>query len=155
MKFDIAKKGDRVYSIQFGWGTISELNNDSLLVLFKDCVKFFNKDGTSRLSENECPTLFWNEIIIPKETDDDRFNLSEFVFDNIKIGEFNKNDMCACFILNNNKIDYRYDNTKQENTIYTNSYNYDYICDILNKKHIEYSELINILKKSIDKSYIF
>lgn len=80
---EVAKKGDRVWSISYGWGTILDIEhkNDKLskpvLVKF-DCGKY--KEYTLEGKEETYsinPTIFWNEIKI--EIPNKKFDLKSFL----------------------------------------------------------------------------
>lgn len=68
--FRNAKKGDKVWSIKFGWGTIAQIIKPSecpIGVDFKDsCRLWYCTDG--RYSQDDIlPSIFWNEFTIPDE----------------------------------------------------------------------------------------
>ena len=68
--FRDVRKGDRVYSLEYGWGMVTALDNSDfpIFVDFKYEEETFALDGkVSRASIH--PTLFWDEvkIEIPKK----------------------------------------------------------------------------------------
>lgn len=92
-KFDNAKVGYRVFSIQYGLGTIDRFGTVNNHEVFK--VNFDNgdyewyfKDGRVNIDDVN-PTLFWNEFHVPTEEEDKKlFNLVEFLRDNLEPKEF-------------------------------------------------------------------
>ena len=68
--FRNAKKGDKVWSIKFGWGTIVEIIERTGCPVGVDfensCRLWYCIDG--RYSQNDIlPSIFWNEFTIPDE----------------------------------------------------------------------------------------
>lgn len=94
-KFDNAKVGDRVFSIQYGLGAIDRFGTVNNHEVFK--VNFDNgdyewyfKDGRVNIDDVN-PTLFWNEFHVPTEEEDKKlFNLVEFLRENLEPVEFNE-----------------------------------------------------------------
>ena len=72
--FETAKVGDRVWSLQFGWGKISKINDYSCYSSYPIDVEFdsggfimFTLDG--RLYKNHVmQSLFWDEVVIEVPT---------------------------------------------------------------------------------------
>lgn len=68
--FENAKVGDRVWSIQQGWGTIV---NTTFTELYPILVNFGYKTSMSYTNEGKVryndisPSLFWNEFKVPEE----------------------------------------------------------------------------------------
>lgn len=68
--FKKAKKGDKVWSIKFGWGTIAYISEHAACPIgvdFKDSYRLcYCTDG--RCSQTDVlPSIFWNEFLIPDE----------------------------------------------------------------------------------------
>ena len=84
LKFDKAKVGDRVFSIQYGLGTIDRFVTVNDHEMFK--VDFDNgdyewyfKDGRVNIDDVN-PTLFWNEFHVPTEEEDKKpFDLVKYL----------------------------------------------------------------------------
>ena len=67
--FENAKVGDRVWSIQRGWGTIEAVGYTDTFPIFvtfdsNDRVSYTNKGKVGLF--DALPTLFWNEFQIPE-----------------------------------------------------------------------------------------
>ena len=92
-KFDNAKKNNRVWSVQHGWGTVIDFSEGYVHWFFQ--VKFDNgydqwyfPDGRAEKKDAN-PTLFWNEIKLPAEEEDKKpFDLVEFLRENLEPEEF-------------------------------------------------------------------
>ena len=107
VKFYNVKKGDKVWSIRFGWGVVKEVNHDEcygLIVSFQHAVSYmhirFTFDGCE--AHNDIyPTLFWNEFHIPNNEEDKKsFDLVEFLKENLKPKEFKINEHNYVFYYN-------------------------------------------------------
>jgi len=65
--FETAKAGDKVWSIELGWGVIKDTTHKSnypILVMFgEDMIVSFKLDGT-RVPWSASRTLFWGEVVI-------------------------------------------------------------------------------------------
>lgn len=68
--FKDIKKGDRVWSIRKGWGTVLNINIGSTfpIVVRFDCMvsASYTKDGKIN-SEDLFPAIFWGEFKVPEE----------------------------------------------------------------------------------------
>ena len=62
--FHDAKVGDRVWSIEFGWGKITDISIDKLLVCFKGNSSVAYHHTGQYFYANANPTLFWDEVTI-------------------------------------------------------------------------------------------
>lgn len=91
---ELAKKGDRVWSISYGWGTILDIehrNEKPVLVKF-NCGKYkeYTLDGKEEIYSIN-PTIFWNEIKI--EIPNKKFDLKSFLIRHIKPINVNTSSM--------------------------------------------------------------
>lgn len=74
-KFSNAKIGDRVFSVQFGWGIVEGFhktidNHELIKVKFSNRdFEYYFKDGRVNITDVN-PTLFWNEVDLPTEVED-------------------------------------------------------------------------------------
>lgn len=106
-KFDNAKVGDRVFSIQYGLGIIDRFvtvnDHEAFKVDFDNGdYEWYFKDGRVNVDDVN-PTLFWNEVSIPTEEEDKKpFDLIEFLRENLKPKEFEQGK-------SNRYISYEYD----------------------------------------------
>ena len=68
--FKDAKMGDKLYSVEDGWGILEEIADryHPLIIQFDSCRKNFTFNGR-RYIDSKNPTLFWDEIKfkIPKK----------------------------------------------------------------------------------------
>lgn len=63
--FRNAKVGDRVWSFEFGWGTIVEIKNNftySIFIKFDGQLDLFSFTFSGKRFNETKQTLFWNEI---------------------------------------------------------------------------------------------
>lgn len=96
-KFDNVKENNRVWSVQHGWGTVTDFSEGYVHWFFQ--VKFDNGydqwyflDGRAEKKDAN-PTLFWNEIKLPAEEEDKKpFDLVEFLKKNLVPKEFKEDD---------------------------------------------------------------
>ena len=69
--FETAKVGDRVWSLQFGWGEISKINDDPSypIVVEYDRGGFDTFTLDCRLDEDHVTqSIFWDEVVIEAPT---------------------------------------------------------------------------------------
>jgi len=62
--FKDAKIGDKLYSVEDGWGVVEAINTDRdhpLTIQFDGCMKSFTLNG-KRYIDSKNPTLFWDKI---------------------------------------------------------------------------------------------
>lgn len=89
VKFENIKVGDRVWSVQYGWGNVegfhTTIDNYQLLKVRFDNgdFEYYFKDGRVNIDDVN-PTLFWNEFYIP--TDEEYRNGKNEKFVTIKYG---------------------------------------------------------------------
>lgn len=92
-KFNNAKVGDKVWSPEYGWGTIFEITDGLTYDIHVNFEKWkkkasYTKSGYYSISYVS-PSLFWNEVKLPTEEEDKRpFNLAEFLINNLEPKEF-------------------------------------------------------------------
>lgn len=146
-KFDNAKVGDRVWYIIKGWGEVERvIKNVGIRVRFKvsetvEVSEVFTFDGKRYQLNDKYPMLFWDEVKLPTDEDDKRFDLVEFLKDNIEPTEFVTGAENVTFV-------YNYTNNTWEIGIY----NFTYIETIYISKISEEDYLFNdILDVLIEK----
>lgn len=144
-KFDNAKVGDKVFSTVYGWGKVFSVDKTDvhfpLVIEFDKNIRMcYRSDGTTNVL-NKFPNLFWNEVKLPNEEEDRRFDLVEFLKDNIEPTEFVAGAENVTFV-------YNYTNNTWEIGIY----NFTYIETIYISKISEEDYLFNdILDVLIEK----
>lgn len=95
-KFDNAKVGDRVWYIIKGWGEVERvIKNIGIRVRFKvsetvEVSEVFTFDGKRYQLNDKYPMLFWNEVKLPTDEEDKRFDLVEYLKENLQPVEFNE-----------------------------------------------------------------
>lgn len=95
-KFDNAKVGDRVWYIIEGWGEVERvIKNIGIRVRFKvsetvEVSNVFTFEGKRYQLNDKYPMLFWNEIKLPTDEEDKRFDLVEYLKENLQPVEFNE-----------------------------------------------------------------
>lgn len=95
-KFDNAKVGDRVWYIIKGWGEVERvIKNIGIIVRFKvsetvEVSVVFTFDGKRYQLNDKYPMLFWNEVKLPTDEEDKRFDLVEYLKENLQPVEFNE-----------------------------------------------------------------
>lgn len=158
LKFDNVKVGDRVFSIQYGLGTIDRFGTVNDHKVFK--VDFDNgdyewyfKDGRVNIDDVN-PTLFWNEFRIPTEEDDKKpFDLVEFLRENLEPRDFrwDTNNIELRFSHKSNKWKWNWSVLNQSiGAVYFRDRNNDilhYIVDILNQNKITPQQLRNAYRE--------
>lgn len=93
-KFDGAKVGDRVWSSQYGWCTVTCVSENTIVIFIKktNTEKRYFKDGKC-FTGDAYPTLFWNEFHIPTYDEDQKpFDLIGFLKENFKPKEYKKDE---------------------------------------------------------------
>lgn len=153
LKFDNVKVGDRVFSIQYGLGTIDRFGTVNDHKVFK--VDFDNgdyewyfKDGRVNIDDVN-PTLFWNGFRIPTEEEDKKpFDLVEFLRENLKPKEFvcGEYNYYYFFWAKDEEWSVCYDAINQDIKVYFEDSNY-YFIDILNKNKITPQQLRNAYRE--------
>lgn len=118
-KFDNAKVGDKVFSTLYGWGKVFSVDKTDvhfpLVIEFDKNIRMcYRSDGTTNVL-NKFPNLFWNEVKLPNEEEDRRFDLVEFLKDNIEPTEFVAGAENVTFV-------YNYTNNTWEIGIYNFTY---------------------------------
>jgi hypothetical protein len=111
-QFEDAKVGDRVWSLRYGWGEVSEENvSDVVTTMFNGEEKCWFTNG-KRLSSDLNPTLFWDEVKIisperPKEHECkyEKVNAEHCICGNFKLISYQrpKEECEACEFLNENR----------------------------------------------------
>lgn len=93
-KFDNAKVGDKVFSTVYGWGKVFSVDKTDvhfpLVIEFDKNIRMcYRSDGTTNVL-NKFPNLFWNEVKLPNEEEDRRFDLVKYLKENLQPVEFNE-----------------------------------------------------------------
>ena len=66
--FENAKVGDRVWSVEFGWGRVDSVHPYKEVIFQNNQMYRFNSDGSRFFTLKVNQTLFWDEIrIVPPE----------------------------------------------------------------------------------------
>lgn len=108
--FKNAKVGDRAWSFEYGWGTITHIfyGKEYPIIFKSDTNKICNImiDGKRDVKDIN-PSLFWDEIKfeIPKK----HFDFKEFIIDNLKIKQFIPHEENYYLMWDNNSKEVKYD----------------------------------------------
>lgn len=98
-KFSNVKPKNTVYHLFCGKGVVTTitLSNGKVVfftVKFKNCEATFDVDGylldKNCEREEKIVTLYWNEVKLPNEEEDRRFDLVEYLKENLQPVEFNE-----------------------------------------------------------------
>lgn len=141
-KFDNAKVGDRVFSTIYGWGKVFSVDkkdvNFPLVIEFDKNIRMcYRSDGTTNVL-NKFPNLFWNEVKLPTDEEDKRFDLVEFLKDNIEPTEFVDGAENVTFV-------YNYTNNTWEIGIYNFTYiETTYISKISEEDYL-FNDILDVL----------
>lgn len=157
-KFDNAKVGDKVFSTVYGWGKVFSVDKTDvhfpLVIEFDKNIRMcYRSDGTTNVL-NKFPNLFWNEVKLPTDEEDKRFDLVEFLKDNIEPTEFVAGAENVTFVYNytNNTweigiYNFTYIETTYISKISEEDYLFNDILDVLIEKQVTPQQLKQTYKE--------
>lgn len=148
--FRDAKVGDRAWSFEYGWGTITHVfYGKEYPIIFKsdtNRICNFRFDGKKDINDIN-PSLFWNEIKF--EIPEKPFDFKEFIKDNLKIKQFTPREHNYFLFWDNNAKEVKDDINTQLECFqpYFLKDNIELVVSTLNGKGITKEEFQSIIKE--------